>query len=126
MPIYGITSKERIIIVMLFMELFSQFVQMFGFDSVLVQEFGVNIEVVKLPWVCSEFMMTLCVVVRVDDVFLDDVEAHLEDIVCFVFISETFFLFMCVNVTQFLRSLRMFYAHLILEVLKYYNSYILN
>ena len=81
--------------------------------------------VMELRWVCREFMVAFCMVVWAVNVFLDNIEAHLEDIMSFVIVSETFFLFCCVDVTQLLASLRMFYAHLILEVLKYYNSYIL-
>ena len=49
------------------------------------------------------------------------VEAHLEDIVCLIVISETFFLLLCVDVAQFLASVGMFYAHLFWKYLKYYN-----
>ena len=53
----------------------------------------------------------LCVVVRIvfvmmgtAFVFLDEIEAHFEDIVCLIVVSETFFLLLCVDVTQFLAS----------------------
>ena len=58
---------------------------------------------------------------RLMSVSTHKVEAHLEDIVCLIVISETFFLLLCVDVAQFLASVGMFYAHLFWKYLKYYN-----
>ena len=56
-------------------------------------------------------VLSLHVAVRGAMVFLDDIEAHFEDIVCFIVVPETFFLLLCIDVTQLLRSFRMLNAH---------------
>ena len=43
---------------------------------------------------------------------LDDIESHLEDIMRFIVVPETFLFFLCVNIAQSLGPFRMFDAHL--------------
>jgi len=76
----------------------------------------------KLVWISRELMVALCMVLGVNDVLLEYIEAHLEDVMGFVVVTETFFFVLCINVAQLLASLRMFNAHFSLEVLKYYKS----
>ena len=87
-----------------------------------MQHFWVDFVVMMLLRVCCEFMVPLSMMLLIYNVLLDNIETHFEDIVLLIVIFETFFLVLCINVAQLLGSLRMFYTHLFLEVIKYYKS----
>ena len=61
--------------------------------------------------------MSLCTVMRVFDVFLYHIKAHLKDVVILEGISKALFLLLCIYVAEFLRTFRMLDSHLLLKIL---------
>ena len=77
------------------------FTKIIHIDTVLVQHSGIDFVVVLVRMVMRvycEFVVPLGVMVLIHKVLLDNVEAHFEDIVSFIRITETFFLMFCVNI----------------------------
>lgn len=57
-------------------------------------------------------MMPLGAVIRVFNIFLHDIEAHLKDIVILKCIPKALLLMLCIYVAEFLSTFRMLYSHL--------------
>ena len=63
-------------------------------------------------WICNKLMMPLSAVIRVFNIFLHDIEAHLKDIMILKCIPEALFFMLRIYVAEFLSTFRMLYSHL--------------
>ena len=57
-------------------------------------------------------MMPLSAVIRVFNIFLHNIKAHLKDIVIFESIPKALFFMLSIYVAKFLSAFRMLYSHL--------------
>ena len=62
-------------------------------------------------------MVSFCTVMRVFNVSLYHIKAHLKDVVIFEGISKALFLVLCIYVAEFLRTFRMLDSHLLIKIL---------
>ena len=62
--------------------------------------------------ISNKLMMPFSAVIRVFNIFLHDIEAHLKDIVIFECIPKALFFMLRIYVAEFLSTFRMLYSHL--------------
>ena len=63
-------------------------------------------------WISNKLMMPFSAVIRVFNIFLHDIEAHLKDIVILKCIPKALFFMLRIYVAEFLSTFRMLYSHL--------------
>ena len=63
-------------------------------------------------WISNKLVMPFSAVIRVFNIFLHDIEAHLKDIVILECIPKALFFMLRIYVAEFLSTFRMLYSHL--------------